>query len=80
MVAKDGCGKMRPKNGGGWQTLQRTKVEKIINLRIIYCGLEFMVHSSFCAGMNRKHSFITIFGTQHVFEAKDLNATAQGMA
>lgn len=53
--------------------LARTKVEKIINLRIIYCGLEFMVHSSFCSGMNRKHSFITIFGTQHVFQSKDQN-------
>lgn len=38
----------------------RSKVEKIINLRIIYCGSEFMVHSSFCSGMNRKYWFITI--------------------
>lgn len=34
--------------------------KKIINLEIIYCGLEFMVHSSFGSGMNRKYSFITI--------------------
>lgn len=42
----------------------KSEVEKIINLGIIYCGLGFMVHSSFSSGMNRKYWFITIFGTQ----------------
>lgn len=52
----------------------------IINLQIIYCGLEFIVHTSFYVGMNRKYSFIThILIYEHVFgERNKRNGTKYG--
>lgn len=58
----------------------RRKKKYIINLQIIYCGLEFIVHTSFYVGMNRKYSFIThILINEHVFgERNKQNGTEYG--